>query len=244
MTQDPTTESSNAPPNMALNFEQIPEQDMINRSRQLYQSLQRRRSVRDFSSKPVPATVIHQALLTAGTSPSGANRQPWHFAITTDAQVKANIRVAAETEEQAFYTDRASPEWLNALEPLGTNASKPFLEHAPVLIGIFSQKFSYAHDGSQLKNYYTYESVGIACGMLIAALHQAGLATLTHTPSPMKFLNNAFKRPATERPYLLLVVGYPSEDCRVPAITRKALADIASLVGKAGEEWDLEQPQS
>ncbi len=243
MTQDRDTEASNTLPNLTLDFEYQPEQHMINTSRLFYQSLQRRRSVRDFSTKPVPASVIHQALLAAGTAPSGANRQPWHFAITTDAQVKANIRAAAEREEQAFYNDRASQEWLDALEPLRTTASKPFLEHAPVLIGIFSQKFSYASDGSQLKNYYTYESVGIACGMLIAALHQAGLATLTHTPSPMKFLNNAFNRPATERPYLLLVVGYPSEGCTVPAIGRKTLTQIASLVGETEDGWDLEQSQ-
>lgn len=215
---------------------------MISNSRQFYKTLQRRRSVREFSSKPVPATVIHQALLAAGTAPSGANRQPWHFAITTDAQVKADIRIAAENEEQAFYTNRASQEWLDALAPLGTDASKPFLETAPLLIGIFSQKFTQGEGGSQLKNYYTYESVGIACGMLIAALHQAGLATLTHTPSPMKFLNSAFKRPPTERPYLLLVVGYPSKNCTVPAIKRKALTEIASLVGEAGADWHLDQP--
>lgn len=216
---------------------------MVSRSRHFYQSLNQRRSVRDFASDPVPATVIQQALLTAGTAPSGANRQPWHFAVTTDPQVKASIRIAAEQEEQAFYTQRASQEWLDALAPLGTDASKPFLEQAPVLIGVFSQKFSLADDGNQLKNYYTYESVGIACGMLIAALHQAGLATLTHTPSPMKFLNGTFKRPTTERPYLLLVVGYPSDDCQVPAITRKALPDIASVVGEVEEGWNLNLKQ-
>ena len=233
--------ATQVPPTVPLAFEHLPETEMIKRSRQFYQALQRRRTVRDFSSTPVPATVIHQALLTAGTAPSGANRQPWHFAITTDPQVKSSIRTAAEQEEHQFYSTRASQQWLDALAPLGTDASKPFLEVAPLLIGIFSQKFSYASDGSQQKNYYTYESVGIACGMLIAALHQAGLATLTHTPSPMKFLNSAFKRPAVERPYLLLVVGYPSNNCQVPAITRKALPDIASIVGDYSQDWDLPQ---
>lgn len=214
---------------------------MLSRSRLFYQSLNQRRSVRDFSSAPVPSAVIQQAILTAGTAPSGANRQPWHFAVTTDPQVKTSIRIAAEQEEQTFYNQRASQQWLDALAPLGTDANKTFLEQAPVLIGVFSQKFSVAEDGSQLKNYYTYESVGIACGMLIAALHQAGLATLTHTPSPMKFLNSAFARPATERAYLLLVVGYPSDDCKIPAITRKTLPDIASVVGEVKEGWDLER---
>lgn len=225
----------------ALNFARLAEQNMISKSRQFYDTLQTRRTVRDFSSSSIPAAVIEQALLTAGTAPSGANRQPWHFAVTTDAQVKETIRAAAEKEEQEFYSRRASQQWLDALAPLGTNDSKPFLVTAPVLIGIFSQKFSYAEDGSQLKNYYTYESVGIACGMLIAALHQAGLATLTHTPSPMKFLNTAFKRPATERPYLLLVVGYPADNCQVPAITRKALPDIASMIGDRTDDWNLER---
>jgi iodotyrosine deiodinase len=236
-----TKTTDKSPTTSALNFERLTEQDMIRKSRLFYHALQTRRTVREFSSSSIPAAVIKQALLTAGTAPSGANRQPWHFAITTDVQVKATIRAAAEKEEQEFYSKRASQEWLDALAPLGTNQSKPFLDNAPVLIGVFSQKFSYAEDGSRLKNYYTYESVGIACGMLIAALHQAGLATLTHTPSPMKFLNTAFKRPATERPYLLLVVGYPADNCQVPAITRKALSDIASMVGDCTDDWNLER---
>lgn len=216
---------------------------MIRRSRQQYEQAQQRRSVREFSADPIPPSVIEHALLTAGTAPSGANRQPWHFAITTDPQVKTSIRVAAEQEEREFYSRRASQEWLDALAPLGTDAVKPFLEQAPLLIGVFSKKFSYADDGEQQKNYYTYESVGIACGMLIAALHQSGLATLTHTPSPMKFLNNAFARPATERPYLLLVVGYPAVDCQVPAIHRKDLSAIASLVGNSEGSWTLGAPK-
>ena len=158
--------------------------------------------------------------------------QPWHFSVTTDPKIKYRIRVEAEKEERKFYDGRAPKEWLEALAPLGTNENKPFLETAPVLIGIFLKQYTEDADGQRQKNYYPSESVGIACGMLISALHFAGLATLTHTPSPMKFLNEIFQRPASERAYLLLVVGYPTDNCEVPVITKKSFADITSFVGE------------
>ncbi len=188
----------------------------------------RRRTVREFSDEPVPREVIDAALLAAGTAPNGANLQPWHFVVVSDPALKSQIRVAAEEEERAFYAGRATPEWLEDLAPLGTDAEKPFLERAPYLIAIFAERYRVMPDGSKRSNYYVQESVGIATGFLIAALHHAGVATLTHTPSPMGFLSDLLGRPSAEKPFLLLVVGYPAEGARVPDITKKGLERIAT----------------
>jgi nitroreductase len=189
--------------------------------------MRRRRTVRDFAARPVPREVIEAAVLTAASAPSGANQQPWTFACISDAEVKRKIRVAAEQEERAFYEGRAGDEWLEALGPLGTDWRKPFLETAPWLIACFGQRYGIAPDGRHIKHYYVPESVGIAIGFLIAALHQAGLATLTHTPSPMGFLNEICRRPVHEKAYVLLVVGYPAENCTVPRIEKKSLAEVS-----------------
>ena len=189
-----------------------------------------RRTVRDYSPRKIPKTVIENAIRTAGTAPSGANMQPWHFVIVTKPETRTRIRKAAEAEEHEFYTHRASKEWLDALAPLGTNEHKPFLESASCLIAIFLKKFSYTANGKKLKNYYPAESVGIASGLLITALHYAGVAMLTHTPSPMRFLNEILERPKDERPYLLLVAGFPMKDVAVPDISRYDLKDIATFV--------------
>jgi nitroreductase len=203
---------------------------MIERARTFYENIRRRRTVRDFSDKPVPREVIEYALLAAGTAPSGANLQPWHFTVITNPTLKRRLREEAEAEEREFYNGRAPQEWLDALAPLGTDANKPFVETAPVLIAIFAQRSSDGPDGRKVKNYYVPESVGIATGFLIAALHEAGLVTLTHTPSPMGFLNEICRRPETEKPYILLVTGYPAEDCTVPVHGgfKKPLERIAS----------------
>ena len=203
--------------------------EMVARARAFCETLSRRRTVRDFSDRPVPREVIAECIAAAGSAPSGANLQPWHFVAVADPALKRRIRTAAEEEERAFYEHRASEEWLQALAPLGTDAAKPFLETAPWLVAIFEQKWSYAADGGKVKHYYPKESVGIATGMLITALHLAGLATLTHTPSPMKFLNSILGRPAHERPFLLLVAGYPAENAKVPDIRRKTLEEIATF---------------
>jgi len=212
---------------MKLEFEALPEEQMLTRAQNFRRLMSARRTVRDYQSREVPRDIIEQCLLTAGSAPSGANRQPWHFSVISDPQKKKEIRLAAEEEEREFYQNRAPDEWLQALAPLGTDAHKPFLETAPYLIVIFAQKFSFDEQGSRQKNYYVPESVGIATGMLIAALHNAGLATLTHTPSPMKFLNRICGRPNTEKPAMILVVGYPTQDAQVPDITRKSLNEIA-----------------
>ena len=191
--------------------------------------MKRRRTVRDFSPEEIPEGVVEACIEAAGRAPSGANQQPWHFAVVRDAAVKATIREAAEAEEREFYSGRAPQEWLNALSHLGTDDQKPFLETAPALVVIFQKNQVENEDGETVKTYYPKESVGIATGFLISALHHAGLATLTHTPSPMNFLNEILGRPSHEKPFLLLVVGYPSEGCEVPVITKKALEDIASF---------------
>ncbi len=201
---------------------------MLSRASDFHRSLSRRRSVRDFSDRPIPEGVLEQCLLAASKAPSGANLQPWHFAVVRSAQVKSRIRQAAEEEERAFYSGRAPQEWLDALAPLGTDESKPFLETAPALVAIFAQSYDLTEQGEKRKNYYVTESVGIATGFLIAALHNAGLCCLTHTPSPMKFLNQILERPSRERPFLLLVVGYPAEGVQVPSITKRSLQEIAS----------------
>jgi len=211
-------------------YREYPVDEMRERVNTLYKELSRRRTVREFSDRPVPIDIIETAIKIAGTAPSGANLQPWHFVVVSGAKTKRKIREAAEAEEREFYEHRASPEWLAALEPLGTDSDKPFLETAPYLIAVFLQKYGHLEDGRKVKHYYPVESTGLATGMLITALHEAGLATLTHTPSPMKFLNEILERPTSERPFLLLVVGYPAEDARVPDIHRKALADYTSFV--------------
>ena len=211
-------------------FREYSPEEMLRRATAFRAEMQRRRTVRQFSARPVLREIIEQALLAAGTAPSGANLQPWHFVVVSDPARKAEIRVAAEAEEQAFYHSRAPQEWLEALAPLGTNEDKPFLETAPYLIVVFAQSYGVLPDGRKVKNYYVSESVGIATGFLISALHTAGLVTLTHTPSPMSFLNRICNRPAQEKPYLLLVVGYPADETEVPAITKKTLADIATFL--------------
>lgn len=203
---------------------------MQQQAREFYQLMSKRRSVRDFSDQPGPASVLEDAILAAGTAPSGANMQPWHFVVVQDSEVKQKIREAAEIEERELYENRASEEWLDALAPLGTDANKPFLETAPALIAIFLKKVTIDEQGEKHKNYYTSESVGIATGVLITALHNAGLATLTHTPSPMKFLSQILERPSHERPFLLLVTGYPAAGTLVPDIKRLPLDKIATFI--------------
>jgi nitroreductase len=211
-------------------YEEIPVDEMRRRAAEHYQKLRRRRTVREFSDSPVPREIIEHCLLAAGTAPSGANQQPWHFVVVSDPDVKKKIREGAEEEERAFYSGRAPDEWLEALSHLGTDEHKPFLEIAPYLIVIFAQNHGVRPDGSKFKHYYVTESVGIATGLLIAAIHEAGLVSLTHTPSPMNFLNEILGRPSHERPFLVLVVGYPKENARVPRITKKSLGEIASFV--------------
>ena len=191
-----------------------------------------RRTVRDFSDRPVPRAVVEQALLTAGSAPSGANHQPWFFSVIDSPGARARIRAAAEAEEREFYNDKAPQEWLDALAPLGTDPDKGFLEVAPVLIAIFGQKRGGPKPGDDRKNYYVTESVGIATGLLIAALHEAGLATLTHTPAPMSFLAEICGRPAGDKPFLLLVAGHPAADATVPvaALDKKPLDAIAAWI--------------
>ncbi len=196
-----------------------------------YESLQKRRTVRHFTDEPVDRALIERCLLAAGTAPSGANHQPWHFACVSSPDIKRKIREAAEVEEREFYGGKAGGEWLKDLKKMGTDASKPFLETAPWLIAIFVERYSVDEQGNKRKNYYTSESVGIATGFLINALHQAGLATLTHTPNPMKFLSEILERPANERPFVLLVVGHPAEDAVIPraATMKKRIEEIASF---------------
>jgi len=209
---------------------EYPVEEMKQRAASFRKEMQRRRTVRHFSDRPVPREVIEECLLTAGTAPNGANLQPWHFVVISDSTVKHEIRVAAEEEEKEFYDRRATQEWLDALAPLGTDANKPFLDLAPYLIAIFGKNHSELADGRKVKNYYVNESVGIATGILITALHNAGLASLTHTPSPMGFLNEILGVPSDERPFLLLVTGFPAEDAQVPAIQKKSLEEIATFL--------------
>lgn len=211
-------------------YSRLREDVMIERARSFREEVEKRRTVRFFSDEAVSLEIIHECIRAAGTAPSGANMQPWHFVVIKDATTKTKIRVAAEEEEKEFYEHRAPKEWLDALAPLGTDADKPFLETAPYLIAIFAERYGIASDGSQIKQYYTTESVGIATGILITALHHSGLVTLTHTPSPMNFLNDILSRPSNEKPFLLLVVGYPTVDCVVPDIHRKLLSEIMTVV--------------
>lgn len=208
----------------------LTDDERIARARDFADELARRRTVRDFASTPVPREVIEHGLRAAGSAPSGANQQPWRFVAVQDPAIKRRIREAAEAEEREFYARRAPEEWLQALAPLGTDADKPFLDTAPWLIGIFYERFGLDAAGEKVKRYYPHESVGIATGLLIAALHRAGLATLTHTPSPMGFLNEILGRPKNEMAWLLLVVGHPAAQCRVPDIRRMALHEYASFL--------------
>jgi nitroreductase len=207
-------------PRISLNFREYPEGEMLARAQNLRDELTRRRTIRDFSERSIPDGVLEACLEAAVTAPNGANLQPWQFVVVRDPDRKRTIRLAAEEEEQAFYESRAPDEWLEVLSPIGTDAQKPFLETAPALVAIFQKSEVIRPDGTPSKTYYPKESVGLATGFLIAALHHAGLASLTHTPSPMKFLNQILGRPTTEKPFLLLVVGYPADDCRVPDIKR------------------------
>lgn len=211
-------------------FVEYPISEMKQRVSSYFEDIRKRRTIRDFSDKPVPREVIEICLRIAGTAPSGANRQPWQFVVVSNQEKKKQIRDAAEIEEREFYRHRAPSEWLEALSPLGTDSNKPFLEKAPYLIAIFSKSYEMGTDGRRSKNYYAQESVGIATGFLISALHIAGLATLTHTPSPMKFLNKILQRPENERPFLLLVVGYPAVNALVPEISKKSLKEFSSFV--------------
>jgi nitroreductase len=212
------------------NYQQYDDVEMLRRSQSFYDDIKRRRTVRDFSDKSVPKEIIENCIKAASTSPSGANLQPWHFVVVSNPEVKKKIRIAAEEEEKDFYTNRAPKEWLEVLEPLGTDEHKPFLETAPYLIAIFYKSYEILPDGRQVKQYYSMESTGIAAGILITAIHNAGLVSLTHTPSPMNFLNEILRRPKNERPFLLLVVGYPSADVKVPDIKKKSLQEIASFI--------------
>lgn len=211
-------------------WREYPLTEMRERLERFYAAVRTRRTVRDFSPRAVPRDLIETALAAAGTAPSGANLQPWHFVAVGSRAAKRRIREAAEAEEREFYEHRASPEWLKALEPLGTDTDKPFLETAPWLIAVFLKKFDVRDDGSKVKHYYPTESTGLATGILITALHQAGLACLTHTPSPMGFLNEILERPKHERPFMLLVTGYPADDATVPDIKRKPLGEFVSFV--------------
>jgi len=211
-------------------YREYPPDEMFQRAADFHADIQRRRTVRQFSNRLAPRAVIEQCLLAAGTAPNGANLQPWHFVVVSDPEVKHQIRKGAEEEEYDFYHHRAPQEWLDALSPFGTDEIKPYLEIAPYLIVIFAQSYGVLPDGRKVKNYYVSESVGIATGFLITALHHAGLVTLTHTPSPMGFLNRILGRPENERPYLILVAGYPAEDTRIPKITKKPLSEIATFI--------------
>lgn len=214
----------------ALDFSGLDEAEMQQQAQAFYQKIKGRRTVRDYSDKPVPREIIENAIRAAGTAPSGANMQPWHFVAVSNAELKQRVRQAAETEEKELYSHRAGDEWLKALEPLGTNEHKPFLETAPWLIAVFLKKFTIGADGVKFKNYYTAESVGISCGFLLAALHFSGLVTLTHTPSPMGFLGAVLDRPKHERTFMLIVTGYPADDAKVPVINKRPLDEIATFM--------------
>ena len=205
--------------------------EMARRAAAFFDEIKRRHTIRDFTDEPVPQSAVEACIAAAGRAPSGANHQPWHFCLIGDAAMKKAIREAAEEEERAFYSGRAGEEWLDALDPLGTDEHKPFLETAPFLIAVFAQRRGGATAGEDKKNYYINESVGIACGFLIAALHHAGLATLTHTPKPMTFLNEKLQRPASEKPYLLIIVGRPAADAQIPnhALIKKSLNEIMTV---------------
>ncbi len=211
-------------------YQEVPIEEMRRRAAEFCAEMQRRRTVRQFSGRPVPREIIEDCLRTAATAPSGANLQPWKFVVVTDPGVKREIRQAAEKEEHEFYTRRAPEEWLKAMSSLGIDEHVPYLETAPYLIVIFEQIYGMTPDGRKIKHYYSGESVGIATGLLIAAVHRAGLVSLTHTPSPMEFLNVILRRPPNERPFLILVVGYPADEAVVPVIPKKGLEEICTFI--------------
>ena len=208
---------------------QLSDEQMLIASKKFNTDIQKRRTVRDFSNKPVAKEIIENCIKAASSAPSGAHMQPWHFVAINNKEIQSKIRLAAEAEEKEFYEHRASEEWLKVLEPLGTDTNKPFLEKAPWLIAVFAERYGIDKEGNRIKHYYTPESVGIACGMLITALHTSGLATLTHTPSPMGFLKKILKRPDNERPYLLVVCGHPEENAKVPNLKRKSLKHMSTF---------------
>jgi iodotyrosine deiodinase len=212
-----------------LRYTRLSDNEALARSKEFLANVGERRSVRQFSPEPVVPELIENALRAAGTAPSGANRQPWTFVVVSDPELKQRIRTAAEHEEELLYTERASAEYLEALEPIGTDAVKPHITEAPCLIVVFEQAWSRDADGEKRKNYYVRESVGIAVGFLLLALHSAGLATLPHAPSPMGFLKEILERPDNERPFLLIPVGYPAPDAEVPALEKKPLGEIAEF---------------
>ena len=211
-------------------YREYPVTEMQRRAADFYVDIRRRRTVRDFADRPVPRQIIENCILAAGTAPNGANMQPWHFVVVSSPEIKKKIREAAEAEERAFYQERAPEEWLEALAPLGTGPEKPFLESAPFLIVIFAQNYALTPEGQKIKHYYVSESVGIATGILITAIHHAGLVSLTQTPSPMGFLNDILDRPPNERTFLILVVGYPADGAMVPDIQKKPLKEIVTFV--------------
>jgi nitroreductase len=211
-----------------LHFERLPEDEMLRRAREFHGEMDRRRTTRHFSDQPVPREMIEYAIRTAGTAPSGAHQQPWTFVVVGDAEMKRKMREAAEEEERVNYGGRMPPEWLQALAPLGTDAVKEHITTAPWVVVLFRQRHGVNADGSQRTHYYSTESCGIAAGLFIAAVHQMGLATLTHTPSPMGFLSELLQRPANEKPFLLMPVGYPAADARVPDLSRKPLDEISA----------------
>lgn len=212
------------------NYEKFSDSKMVEISELFFDRMNNRRTVRTFSSEPISIEVLKNVIKTASTSPSGANKQPWHFVLVKDFEVKRKIRIAAEKEEHEFYSNRASKEWLKDLEPFETDENKPFLETAPYLIVVFEEKYKIEPNGGKAKNYYTKESVGLACGILLTALHNVGIATLTHTPSPMKFLTEILNRPKNETPFLLIVAGYPEVGTVVPNIKRKELNEILTII--------------
>ncbi|MEX0646155.1 MAG: nitroreductase family protein [Balneolaceae bacterium] len=212
------------------NYMEYAAEEMKERAVSFRKDMQRRRTIRNFSDRDIPDGVIEECIMAAGTAPNGANLQPWHFVVVKDPAIKKKIRTAAEKEEKEFYDNRASEEWLEDLKALGTDDQKPFLEKAPCLIAIFSKRYGLTESGRKKRHYYVKESVGIATGILITALHHSGLATLTHTPSPMSFLNDILNRPENERPFLLLVVGYPEKNAKVPDIKKKSLSEISTFL--------------
>ncbi|MEM9027835.1 MAG: nitroreductase family protein [Pseudomonadota bacterium] len=218
-------------------FHRMSDGEMVAAATSFYQFMRTRHSVRQFSDREVPRGIIEDCIRAAGSAPSGANHQPWHFAAISDAEIKRQVRTAAEAEERRFYAGGAGDEWLKALEPIGTNATKPHLEVAPWLIVVFAQRFGYLDTGETYKNYYVPESVGIATGFLLAALHHAGLVSLTHTPNPMKFLNDLLGRPASEKPTMIVAVGHPTEDAVVPAVAKikKPLDEILTVYETASD---------
>lgn len=223
----PETKIINGFPFVRHVVQTYPEQEVINRSQSFYEWMNQRRTVRDFSDKPIPKEVIDHLILTASTAPSGAHKQPWTFCVIENPEIKKKIREAAEQEEYESYTGRMSDEWLEDIKALQTDWHKPFLEVAPYLIVAFKKAYDLKEDGTKGTNYYVNESVGLACGFLLAAIHHAGLVALTHTPSPMNFLTKILNRPENERPFLLIPVGYPAEETFVPKLERKALQDIS-----------------